>query len=535
MHALAMKSKEIDWENVGFETMLECDDEARAVEICGLRLQAYEDLLRPGTSHLESQIEHKKSNGLALHSHLYDRPIPVEDAAMLTHRFRIWVVLTLGVLAAATSATSNFAMFWLLGWGTLWAAVAAVAITALPLGLGHLAYERVLAGHKGLQVAIIAAIAILGCNAVYQFGQARRTVMDKAAAQSAVSSYVDSVAPDTPSQPEPPRSDEAKVRGSLGGALFMASLAAELAVGFLVGLFVQMRTDADYTAWQQLKQILQRIVDLEEQMRERYALIEIAKKHCMAGIRRAQTVGARRHAPYYKALVVLILLLVLGVPRSYAQTIEHYDGILIDTSGSIGRASPKGEIFRKYLASTKHLLLTEPAESRVWVLTISTDSFGGSHEIVEGWTAQAHGIFTDDLTRARQQLASTFESRSSGMAPTAAGTDIFGGLWRLKVLFESSPSLGQTRTIHIFSDMVNETTDFNMRALIADRPEQMLERAKVNGLLVPLDGYQIYIHGVSPSGLSAREWNKVKAFWERYFEAVGAKLLVYSPECGGRR
>jgi len=73
------------------------------------------------------------------------------------------------------------------------------------------------------------------------------------------------------------------------------------------------------------------------------------------------------------------------------------------------------------------------------------------------------------LSRARRELASNFEMKSSGMAPVASGTDIFGGLWHIKAIFESSPSAGTShavsKTIWIFSDMMNETKTFPMPAM----------------------------------------------------------------------
>lgn len=100
----------------------------------------------------------------------------------------------------------------------------------------------------------------------------------------------------------------------------------------------------------------------------------------------------------------------------------------------------------------------------MWVSSISKDSFGGTDEILKGWTPEACGIFTDDLNRSRRQLASAFAAKSSGMAPTASGTNIFGGLWYMKTLFdsrvESDNSRGAPKTIWIFSDMMNETKAF---------------------------------------------------------------------------
>jgi len=113
------------------------------------------------------------------------------------------------------------------------------------------------------------------------------------------------------------------------------------------------------------------------------------------------------------------------------------------------------------------------ASSRVWVSAISTDSFGGIHEALKGWTPEAHGVFTDNLTLARHQLASIFEATASGMGPVAAGTDIIGGLWHMKAIFELSAngedSCGSMQTIWIFSDMMNETAGFPYACVTRNR------------------------------------------------------------------
>ena len=125
------------------------------------------------------------------------------------------------------------------------------------------------------------------------------------------------------------------------------------------------------------------------------------------------------------------------------------------------------------------------------------------------------------------------------MAPVAAGTDIIGGLWHLKALFESDQqseaSRSAAKTIWIFSDMMNETPSFLMPALLEAGPERMLERAKANGLLVPLKGFTIYVQGASSSGLSPQAWLTVKRFWGVYFAAAGARLVSYSVECDVER
>jgi hypothetical protein len=83
--------------------------------------------------------------------------------------------------------------------------------------------------------------------------------------------------------------------------------------------------------------------------------------------------------------------------------------------------------------------------------------------------------------------------------------------------------------------MMNETKDFSMPQLLEIGPDRMLERAKANGLLVPMERYKIYVYGASPAGLTPRSWMTMKRFWAMYFEAVGAELAIYSTECDVQR
>ena len=215
-----------------------------------------------------------------------------------------------------------------------------------------------------------------------------------------------------------------------------------------------------------------------------------------------------------------------------AQSINRHEGILIDVSGSIGKGGSNKELLNEYLRATKQLLATEPPNSRVWVSVITTDSFGSVRELTKGWTPGTQGVFTADLNRARRQLAASFEAKSAGLSPVAAGTDIIGALWHIKALLDSTGtnSRPQTKEIWIFSDMVNETAAFQMPARVPLGPDLMLERAQANGLVVPLNGYRVHVFGASPTGLDPHTWTTVKAFWTLYFRAAGAELSGYSAE-----
>jgi hypothetical protein len=146
-------------------------------------------------------------------------------------------------------------------------------------------------------------------------------------------------------------------------------IAADLMLGFFVGLVGHMNTDVDYAAWRELRETTKLITTLEEMMAEGHTSIEIAKKLCSAGMLRAQNVRNNRKPPYHGAPAVFIAFLLLGAGMARAQTIDHHEGILIDVSGSSGRNGAPSDLFRAYLTSTRTLLLSEPAKSRVWVST----------------------------------------------------------------------------------------------------------------------------------------------------------------------
>jgi transposase len=458
-----------------------------------------------------------------------------EHAAMLTHSKKVRTMRYIIAFAALASLAGNITTFYLFGFNPIVTLILAAGATALALVAGHPAYEHVVARHKKLQAAITVLGVVLVALGVMRLAEARHLEIDKtAAAAPTAGPYVYGAPAERPIDEDQKagESTEAKVRATFGEAMFYIMLAAELLLGFLVGKLGKMSDDEDYAAWQRLHEITRLITKLEETMSGLLSYIEIAKKRCVAGMLRALNTRSYRKPPYHGTGSLLLLCMLVG-GVAHAQTIEHKEGILIDVSGSIGKGGATSDLFREYLISTRSLLLSEPAKTRVWVSSISSDSFGGVREIVKGWTPEARGIFTDDLDRARHQLATSFAKNASGMSPASAGTDIFGGLWHLKTLFESgaaSGDRGASKTIWIFSDMINETHSFLMPALLSLGADQMLQRAKEIGLVVPMNGYKIYIYGATPNGLTPQAWLTVKSFWTLYFQVAGAELVAYSAE-----
>jgi hypothetical protein len=71
--------------------------------------------------------------------------------------------------------------------------------------------------------------------------------------------------------------------------------------------------------------------------------------------------------------------------------------------------------------------------------------------------------------------------------------------------------------------MMNESANFNMPALLLAGPEKMIERAKANGLMVPLARHKVYVIGASPAGLNPQTWSALRTFWTLYFQEAGGQ------------
>jgi len=532
MNQIVRKQRPTDPEELGYQTMRECRVLERAKIICGLLLQADENVAQGNIDRLTADIADAKYKASSLHRSLYDRPNPVDDRKMLAYRRRLKIVLVMAVLALLGCLTGNIATFALLGIGFLIAILCGLGLTALAVVVGHLVHEWVVSRNWWLKVVIASAVAVLFFSGLFIFTQARSAMMDRVVSAPPQTSYVDGE-DDAKATPEPRAhtSSELEIRHAMGAGMLLMMLAADLALAFLVGWLIEMYSDDDFTAWTVLQTLTDRIIDLEERIARIGASFEVNRKRCLGGILRAHNDIERRNPPYHRALALLLATIFLFAHHASAQVVR-YEAILIDMSASISHGDKKNELFRQYVAATKKLLLTEPPNTRVWVLGISSDSFAGTQEILKGWTPESHGVFNDDLDRARRELAADFEKKTTRMFPVARSTDVFGALSRVNVLFESGNVADQSasKDVWIFSDMMNDTKKFSMSERDWTTAEEMLDNAKGEGLLIPLKGYSIHICGVSTASMSAHRWMIIKRFWESYFASVGAETLVYSAD-----
>jgi hypothetical protein len=72
-----------DFEQLGYETALQSRDQVAEEQICALHIHAFGTNFNPEVSDLDSRIDTNRARTSSFHSHLYDRPVPAGDAAML--------------------------------------------------------------------------------------------------------------------------------------------------------------------------------------------------------------------------------------------------------------------------------------------------------------------------------------------------------------------------------------------------------------------------------------------------------------------
>lgn len=535
---MKLRNNGVDFGELGYATMVEVRDTEAAKAIVGLRLRAYADGLQPEMLQLASGIQRKRNQANALDAQLYQRPLPVSDTLMIARSVALKFLIALGLIGLVAALAGNAATVHAM-WSSLpLTVIGCIVLTGAVLLAGHLAFERVLIDRPWLQVAAAITILVLTFYGVAQFNEARGLVTNAMLGGSASTrSYVDSSYVE-PSAPEPPAeqggtSMQQRVSGLLTSAVVKISIASDLALGFLVALIAAIRHSPDYAGWSTLRRLTLDIPTLERRRNELGAAIESAQRNAMAGILRARAFERAVPVPYLRVLPV-VLLCVLAAPAWAQNSPRREEVILLDASASVANRAQAGSTFRQYIQSIRQLLATEPPESRVSVMLITTDSFGGggSQILVKGWTPSARGVFTDDLDRARQQLVAEFDKRVRGLAPIASATDITGALFRATAL--DSLDQGRVKELYIFSDMIN-TAGLNMPALLPTGPEKMLEIAKANGQIAPLGRYRVHVHGAVTHSLTPAGWSAIRAFWRLYVREAGAELVVYSPDAVMRR
>ena len=100
------------------------------------------------------------------------------------------------------------------------------------------------------------------------------------------------------------------------------------------------------------------------------------------------------------------------------------------------------------------------------------------------------------------------------------GTDILSTLHDIAQEARAFPD--RETTVVIFSDMMQATDEINMEGMYRMPPAEWVASRKAEGRLPDLSGVCIVVAGARTD---TAEGQRVKAFWQEYFDATGASLV----------
>ena len=135
------------------------------------------------------------------------------------------------------------------------------------------------------------------------------------------------------------------------------------------------------------------------------------------------------------------------------------------------------------------------------------------------------------------QLASSFEAKSAGMAPLASATDIFGGLWHVKAVFESatkpnSPTSQSRNHLDFFRhDERDQSISISDAGVNSAWTGEDAGAGQGEWAHAHAPWPQSHVCGASTASLTPQAWMTMKEFWWKYFVTAGADLISYSPDC----
>jgi hypothetical protein len=229
-----------------------------------------------------------------------------------------------------------------------------------------------------------------------------------------------------------------------------------------------------------------------------------------------------------KAFIVgLVFSLFLTMTATEAQQRVELV-VLIDLSQSVGATGPDNRSeFQKNVAAVSRVLRQVPAGAHVTVLGITNDSFAQPYFLLSATVTSEAGYFGEKLALARQRLETSWKTRSRDLAPSFAGTDLFGAFLVASQIFQSAGA-GRRDILVVFSDMWQESREFNFGRMTKVCAPEAMGKVRAQMLLANLRDADIEVLGTDSPGRTKAEWECVRDFWMKYLAEAGAKSREYS-------
>lgn len=160
---------------------------------------------------------------------------------------------------------------------------------------------------------------------------------------------------------------------------------------------------------------------------------------------------------------------------------------------------------------------------RVLQLSLAEERQSWSDMVPER-TVQEHEIARDSVSRARfLRDATVLLGRLSDHADRndIDGTDILSTLHDVGAEMRAYPD--HATTVYLFSDMLQSNRQIDMEGMRLMPPDGWVQEAKSSGRLPDLTGLCVVVVGAR---VDTQASQRVKAFWDEYFDSTGATLLA---------
>jgi hypothetical protein len=202
--------------------------------------------------------------------------------------------------------------------------------------------------------------------------------------------------------------------------------------------------------------------------------------------------------------------------------------VLLDLSASVASKGPDGKTdLQKNVAAVTELLTHVPAGSHITILGITANSFAEPDILLRADIPCDAGYFGERLTAAHRQLVRAWQQRVAAIAPDARQTDVLGALLVASQIFRETPS--EERNVLItYSDMRQATAELNLERSPAVSVNSLLIKVEKPASVPDLKGIEVYDLGVDAADRDALYWERLRQFWNGYFETAGAHLRSYS-------
>lgn len=231
-----------------------------------------------------------------------------------------------------------------------------------------------------------------------------------------------------------------------------------------------------------------------------------------------------------KSLLVLLLLAAsltsACASKQPATDLPVAVAVLVDISGSATG------LHQRYDSDFQRVLAALKGNERLVTFTIEANS-SVSPMAFDMTFETSHG---NDYTRqvALKRQAKDASERFTGMLqtqrPSRPGSAIIDGIRHASDLLTKLPA-EQEKVVVILSDMIEQSEVADFSGLTPADGAALVARLKQEGKLPALAGARVYVAGITDASgaLPSSRVQAIRAFWESFFEAAGARLEWYGP------